>query len=81
MQALPAWGGLDLVEAGSSSSQSSATSEMPVPAVRTTSTGLAELATLGSSPDTWPQPVISGRRGSDVLSWSTALDAAVRGVF
>ena len=80
LQALPSWGGLDLVEAGSSSSLSSVTSEAPFSAVRTTSTGLAELATLGSSPDTWPQPVISGRRGSDVLSWSTALDAAMQGM-
>ena len=79
LQALPSWGGLDLVEAGSSSSLSSVTSETPVPAVRATSTGLAELATLGSSPDTWPQPVISGRRGSDVFSWSTTLDAALHG--
>ena len=70
---------MDLVEAGSSSSLSSVTSETPRPAVRTTSTGLAELASLGSSPDTWANPVISGRRGSDALSWSTAIDATIQG--
>ncbi len=61
-------------EVGSSSSLSSATSDRPSPATRTMTAGLAELATLGSSPDTWSNPVISARQGSDAASWSTAID-------
>ena len=65
-------------EAGTSySSDSEAAAELSSPATRTVSQGLAELATLGSSPDSSmldSNPII-GRKASDAASWSSALES------
>jgi len=63
----------------SGSSVGSPTSEMPMPVARAPSTGLAELANLGSSPDSFTNPLMNARRGSDALSWSSALEEPPQG--